>query len=81
MSDEDEAQCKIHEMTYSAHTETKALFWGEASSWANSESNRVESQASFLEDTIGDMTDRAGLLDKDKKDVGPKSGENEEPTN
>ena len=27
------------------------------------------------------MTDRAGLLDKDKKDVGPKSGENEEPTN
>lgn len=29
---EDEAQCKIHEMTYSAHTRTKALFWGEASS-------------------------------------------------
>ena len=27
------------------------------------------------------MTDRAGLLDKDKKDGGPKSGENEEPTN
>lgn len=27
------------------------------------------------------MTDRAGLLDKDKKDAGTKSGENEDPTN
>ena len=63
---EDEAQSNIHEMMYKSQTQTKVLFLGEGSSVADKESNRIDSHASFLEDTIGDMSDRAGLLDNDK---------------
>ena len=62
-------------MMYKSNVQTKSLYWGEASSIAQSESARIESQASFLEETIGDVTERGGLLDKDKEHP---SGEAEE---
>lgn len=51
-------------MMYKSNVQTKSLYWGEASSIAQSESARIESQASFLEETIGDVTERGGLLEK-----------------
>ena len=77
---EDEMKANIHEMMYRSNVQTKSLYCWEASSFAMSESVRLESQQSFIEDTIGDVTDRAGLLDaKDKdKEKGPPSSEPEE---
>lgn len=72
---EDEVKANIHEMMYRSNVQTKSLFSWEASSIAMEESVRIESQGSFMEDTIGDVTERGGLLDKDKEHP---SGEAEE---
>ena len=72
---EDEVKANIHEMMYRSNVQTKSLFSWEASSIAMEESVRIESQGSFMEDTIGDVTERGGLLDKDKEHP---SGEPEE---
>ena len=64
---EDEVKANIHEMMYKSNVQTQSLHAHDHSSIALDESIWVVSQQSMSEDTIGDVTERGALLEKEKE--------------